>query len=94
MHVQAYLAEFLPFNFFSTTHWETKENKFSYEHVKEHRDFILLNDTISCLWFLLTRRFIQSYGVFYFCHALGLNRLKPEKENDCPFLIEKQFAIS
>lgn len=38
-NIQAYLAEFLPFNFFLTIHWEL--NKFSHEEVKEHLDFIL-----------------------------------------------------
>ena len=28
-----------------------RENKFSYERVEEHHDFILPNDTIGCLWF-------------------------------------------
>ena len=44
-----YLAEFLSFNFFVTIHWGL--NRFSHEHVKGHRDFILPSTTIGYLWF-------------------------------------------
>ena len=72
------LMNFCPSYFFSTTYWEVKENKFSYERVEEHHDFILPNDTISCLWFTHSATHPMIWRLLF----LPKN---PEKENYCLF---------